>query len=236
MVERDGFLTKADREFLRGEKEYSGKNARHMRYQRRRDIRERAHAALEDFALLYGGAQQADIEHIFSDVVDRREADPADTIQLERGIAATLAVLYWGLENQRIARRFDDFLKEAIHTHESVHNGRLVETALETSAAPAERWLDKIVGKAERGEFNRMSKEEMMLFHGWYEMIEGFDKDVIRELKQSEAEYTPVDELFRSDWADGESYPEEPPSEGLLDPSSPDNYHSPEDVEESGSE
>lgn len=64
MGDNKGFLTPADREFLRGEKEFSGDNAKQMRYQRRRSIRDRTRDAFRDFSLLFETLDDDELETI----------------------------------------------------------------------------------------------------------------------------------------------------------------------------
>lgn len=65
MTAHKGFLTDADKEFLRGEKEYSGENAAQMRYQRRQAIRERTRNACRDFSLLLDELEPEEVAKIF---------------------------------------------------------------------------------------------------------------------------------------------------------------------------
>lgn len=51
--EDNAMLTQTDREFLRGETEYTGENAKQMRYERRDQIRRRVRQSLKDFTLLF---------------------------------------------------------------------------------------------------------------------------------------------------------------------------------------
>lgn len=179
MVDRDGFLTEASREFLRGEKEYSGKNARQMRYQRRRDIRESTRDALLDLKLLYKTLAPRDVEHIFADVREPDQADNMDHEELADSIAATLALLYWGLGSNPYS--FGPHLKTAIHLHERWANERLVEVRFDVLEKSGEQWLDEITGKIERGEFARLSREEMRLFLEFLDVIEDVDLSSVKD-------------------------------------------------------
>lgn len=90
MAEYKGFLTETDREFLRGEKEYSGENAKQMRYQRRRSIRERSRGALFDMQLLFNELSDREIEKIFHPPDDQSPGD------FYRAISDTLGLVYLG--------------------------------------------------------------------------------------------------------------------------------------------
>lgn len=73
MGDNKGFLTPADREFLRGEKDFTGKNAKQMRYQRRSSIRERTRDAFHDFSLLFKKLDESEREKVAEQVELRGE-------------------------------------------------------------------------------------------------------------------------------------------------------------------
>ena len=75
MSNTSGFLSKEDRRFLRGEKEYTGEYASQNRYERRKAIAERARKAFGDFALLHETLDRAERNRIFD--VGPNEAGPA---------------------------------------------------------------------------------------------------------------------------------------------------------------
>lgn len=84
MPENNGFLTRTDKEFLRGEKEYEQKNSR---YARRRSIRQGTRTAFGDLALLYHTLSDDELEKIFepNDISEETSLSEAD---LERQPAA----------------------------------------------------------------------------------------------------------------------------------------------------
>lgn len=63
--ETRGILTEADKEWLRGEKEY---NQRQTEAKRRRDIRERVSMAMEDFELLAEHWSSSEMEKVLEDI------------------------------------------------------------------------------------------------------------------------------------------------------------------------
>jgi hypothetical protein len=123
MSNEEGFLTSVDRAFLEGEKEYTGKNAKQQRYERREAIAARARQAIRDFALLYVELDEHERNRILS-VGDPNHVDTRETINtLHRSLAKTIAFLYLlvegevGAENLPfpwIAVRFKDLLDMAI--------------------------------------------------------------------------------------------------------------------------
>jgi len=97
MSEENGFLTDTDRKFLMGEKEYSGDNAKHLRYQRRRAIAERARQALHDFGFLFDMLNEHERNRIF----DPPEEDESDLYQ---ALYRTISFLYYSLEGNKGAK------------------------------------------------------------------------------------------------------------------------------------
>jgi hypothetical protein len=86
-----GFLTRTDREFLAGEKEYTGENAKQQRYERRRAIRERTRQAFSDFQFLLQNLDAEERNKIFG--------PPAEEApELENALIDTVAFLYHALE------------------------------------------------------------------------------------------------------------------------------------------
>lgn len=98
MSDEKGFLTDTDREFLRGEKEYSGENAKQMRYQRRRAIRDRTRGAFRDFSLLFETLDEKERNKIF-DVGDDVE-DLEALNEFRESLASTISFIYLSLEGE----------------------------------------------------------------------------------------------------------------------------------------
>lgn len=98
MSDEKGFLTTADREFLRGEREYTGENAKQMRYQRRESIRERTRGAFRDFSLLYDTLDEKERNKIFDVGEDRRDVYAVSDFQ--QSLFDTVAFLYISLEGE----------------------------------------------------------------------------------------------------------------------------------------
>lgn len=98
MSDGKGFLTQTDREFLRGEKEYTGDNAKQMRYQRRRAIRERTRAAFQDFSLLFETLDKSERDKIFD--VGKDSMDHDALTDFRESLASTIAFIYLSLEGE----------------------------------------------------------------------------------------------------------------------------------------
>jgi hypothetical protein len=96
----NGFLTERDRQFLTGEKEYTGENAKQMRYQARRAIRERTRAAFDDFALLCDVLEDQEWGKIFSG-----EPKSPERAKLEDDVADVIKFLYVGMGGESGFRR-----------------------------------------------------------------------------------------------------------------------------------
>lgn len=74
----NALLTKKDREWLRADEPlYTGKSAKQQRYRRRRSIRERMVASLEDFSLLFGELEEPERAKIIDDL-DMQTPSDAD--------------------------------------------------------------------------------------------------------------------------------------------------------------
>lgn len=121
MADQKGFLTEADREFLRGEREYTGENAKQMRYQRRQSIRERTRGAFRDFALLHDELDKTERNKIFD--------PPGEEVSpLLTALQKTIALLYHSLEgdvddpgvhSRSFSYSFDDILEVGIKNGEA---------------------------------------------------------------------------------------------------------------------
>jgi len=86
-----GVLTRSDREFLRGEKEYQSKEAA---INKRRDIRQRIANGILDFPLISRGLLDKDRQKVFSQMAERED----ETKQYVDGIKALLSWIYVGLK------------------------------------------------------------------------------------------------------------------------------------------
>ncbi|KOX94212.1 hypothetical protein [Halorubrum tropicale] len=88
MADAHGFLTDVDKEFLRGEKEYSSKQGR---YDRRRAIRERTREAFRDFQLLQELLDTEERDKIFDPPTE-------DRVGMLNAMTDTIAFMYHALE------------------------------------------------------------------------------------------------------------------------------------------
>ena len=91
-----GFLTQTDREFLTGEHEYTGENAKQQRYERRQAIAERTRQAFYDFALLYDVLDEHERNRIFD--IEPIHDDVDEYNEFREALASTVAFLYRSLE------------------------------------------------------------------------------------------------------------------------------------------
>lgn len=96
MSDERGFLTETDRAFLTGEKEYTGENAKQLRYQRRQAIAERARQAFHDFSLLFDVLNEHERGRIFD--IDPTDDGVNEYNEFSDALAATIAFLYRSLE------------------------------------------------------------------------------------------------------------------------------------------
>lgn len=82
----NAMLTKTQRAFLKGEKEYTGDSARQQRYERRQAIKERVRHTMLDFQLLFEMWDERGTGEIFGE-------SPSDG-ESGNGISALLGLLY----------------------------------------------------------------------------------------------------------------------------------------------
>jgi hypothetical protein len=94
MTDKKGFLTRTDRNYLRGGKEYDSKQGR---YDRRQSIRERTRGALRDFRLLVKQLPDEERDKIFA-------AEPGDK-ELTDDVGKAIQFLYTGMGGESGFRR-----------------------------------------------------------------------------------------------------------------------------------
>jgi len=103
-----GILSRADRAYLRGEKEFasvqSERNARAR-------IRDRVHASLYDFELLVNGLAEKDRNLVFEDRLDREGTAAFDAL------VSAMAFLYRGVEDTDL--EFETVLSEGVNLAEA---------------------------------------------------------------------------------------------------------------------
>lgn len=98
MSDEKGFLTQVDRDFLLGEKEYTGENAKQQRYERREAIAARTRQAFRDFSLLYETLDGHERDRIFD--VGKGEDDRQALSEFQDALIDTIAFLYHALEGE----------------------------------------------------------------------------------------------------------------------------------------
>lgn len=87
-------LTETDRQFLKGKKEYTGENAKQMRYERRTAIRERVRQSLKDFSTLFDNLDAEEAGKILkAESVTRDPHTRFDDEEIEEGLRDALAFI-----------------------------------------------------------------------------------------------------------------------------------------------
>lgn len=173
MTENNGFLTGTDKEFLRGEREYTGENAKQNRYERRQAIAERARQAFADFALLFDTLDEHERNRIFDTDVDGEV--PVPTEGLRSDLTDTVAFLYLALEgeinsevatNRRFSFPFDSLLDSAIRRAERARYDRRIvvefeppEVSVRTNIDAAA--LESAIDKLARHSYSELTQSEM---------------------------------------------------------------------------
>lgn len=175
MVE-NGFLTDRDRSFLLGEKEYTGENAKQMRYQARRAIRERTRAAFQDFALLNETLDPEERSKILDVRIPNKHtvSDTGVDEETRDGLVNTIGFIYLALEGElddpapRVlptVPSFEEILKAAVRGAESARHSRVERTVIpsvEFDVKITEKWdTGHAAAKLARGNVEALSEPEL---------------------------------------------------------------------------
>lgn len=170
MSDENGFLTRTDRAFLRGEKEYEAKQSR---YQRREAIAGRARAAFKDFALLLDVMDEAERNRVFDVEPAGERATPDEGLYGD--LVDTIAFLYLGLEGElgnRVAQTrpfsvpFDDAIRAGVRRGERARHDRRVAvdvTGLKISVRTDidVHAINSAIDKIARESYNELTYSEM---------------------------------------------------------------------------
>lgn len=175
MSKGNGFLTGADRDFLNGEKEYTGKHAKQNRYKRREGIAKRTRAAFADFALLYDQLDESERNRIFGVDQPDNMGVPIPTRGLYGDIINTVAFLYLALEGEQDSSTtadrwfsvpFERVLKQGVKSGERRRYGRHVlvevgdlEVDVRTNLDPGT--VEAAIDKLARQEYDSLTESEM---------------------------------------------------------------------------
>jgi len=145
-------LTKTQRAFLKGEKEYTGEHAKQQRYQRREAIKERVENTLLDFKLLFETWEERGSGRLFGDRPDREETG--------KGLSALLALIYSETYDRG---RFEQLLYRGVNQAEEQINPDqgLLKVDFEVSRMPSVDMEDAIRRYRRRGELSDMNPYEL---------------------------------------------------------------------------
>lgn len=172
MSDEKGFLTETDRAFLTGEKEYTGDNAKQLRYQRRQAIAERARQAFHDFSLLFDVLDEHERDRIFDVPAERHE-------EFHDALVDTFAFLYLTLEtdvelkdsqypDRTMRAPFETLLEEGISRAEAEHRhgGGFLWTVHVDFDVTVQRGFndlaeDRAIEKIAKRDYSELTKEEM---------------------------------------------------------------------------
>ena len=201
-----GFLTNVDREFLTGEKEYSGENAKQQRYERREAIAARARQAFRDFALLYDAVDQHERDRIFDVGDDMHDHDAVN--EFHGALVDTLAFMYLSLEGEvgsdTIRHRgrsfrvpFETILKQGVKKGEVSRYDRdmfrsmvSVEFDVDVKEGTDHLRTQRAIDKIARMRFSELTEEEM------YSLLYLYEPDGVLEALGSGG-YTELDKRVR---------------------------------------
>jgi len=145
-------LTKTQRAFLKGEKEYTGDHAKQQRYQRRKAIKERVENTLQDFALLFETWNERGSGELFGEDPGRGETSI--------GISALLGLLYLETADEG---QFEQLLYRGVNRAEDrTHPGRgLSKVNFEVTRMPHVDMEDAINRYRHRSNLADMSPYEL---------------------------------------------------------------------------
>jgi hypothetical protein len=174
MTDHKGFLTDTDKEFLRGEKEYTGENANQIRYQRRSAIRERTRAALADFAFLCDELDANEREKIFID--DWRTSEALD---FEQELSKAIQFFYIGVGGRT---GFSRPLKRGVANGEA-RMGRWSALDVVVRFAIEPVWnadIHTVTDLVEADEWDRLDLSDLPQFINMAKRADAIDFDEIR--------------------------------------------------------
>jgi hypothetical protein len=154
-----GFLTEADRSYLRGESDIEPKSnsERHVRQR----IRDRTVHALIDFSLVFGGLEERDREQLFGNP----NRDPELTMAARNGAVDAIALIYELMEAEDDSQLYDfeAALREAIGAVEmgpDVLNFDAVDVDLEVDTSGVVE-MGAVADKIGARDFDTLSEEEI---------------------------------------------------------------------------
>lgn len=220
-----GILSKADRKFLRGEKEFDHQES----YSRARSrIRERVINGLLDFTVLEFCLQPRDKERIFEsfDTLKMLNEDTAlygDQIHHGRAITNVIAFLFEGMKNQAVfERNLAHGIKRGKTPSDQYYQGKYEVNIEINEITPPDVSIEAVVEKVRQDRLETLTEAEMFMFIRLFSRSEAFDPDsVIEEFqRRRDAMFSfepdpdvPVDSqrLFNTVYDRDD---EEPPSDG----------------------
>lgn len=175
-----GFLTEVDREYLRGEKEYTGDNAKQMRYQRRQSIRERTANAFRDFALLYLDLPAEEHEKVLKTIREREGYDWGGGRQGGDWLLnAPLQFLYLLFDGTDLD--YGDFVERAAYLTELNRYGRHTAPSFELNEAPPVDDVKEVLTRIDNGEVEKLSWPQLVLFINLLRKTDQFDPGSVYE-------------------------------------------------------
>ncbi|ELY99459.1 hypothetical protein [Natrialba asiatica] len=159
-LDRDrGILTPADRDFLRGEKEYSSEQSeRDARYR----IRQRLMDSILDFNILVNNMDEKDREQIFESNFSKSEKPPNDEITEDdlqelvkktmfiNGISSAIGFFYLGVTDT--GSPFDEVLESGIEIGEEQRGYVVEDVNVSYDVSRKKTDIKKLVQKLETGD------------------------------------------------------------------------------------
>lgn len=175
-----GFLTETDRKYLRGEKEYTGENAKQMRYQRRQSIRDRTANAFRDFALLYHDLPPEERRKVLATI---RESEGHEWgIAREGGdwlLTVAVQFIYLLLDDDKTD--FANIVERAAYMAEMDLSGEHTAPSFEVNHAPPVDDVKAVLTRIDNGEVDKLSWPQLVLFTNLLRKTDQFDPGKVLE-------------------------------------------------------
>lgn len=184
----NAMLTKAQREFVTGKKEYSGEHAKQQRYQMRTAVRQRVRDTLLDFQLLFEHMDDRERERVFEVAPEQGVSPNREERRKQRALryalADTLGFLYQGLEHTRYS--FKHFLERGIlqAVNKMAPEGQLVnaQTVFSVDIEPfPQADIESVAERIAEGNFDDLTEHELREYVKVTAGMDEFDREAVIE-------------------------------------------------------
>lgn len=186
-----GVLTQADREFLRGKKEFASKQSRRdARYR----IRQRIRHAILDFSVILYHLGKRDRRQIFDEYSDNTpDRDPSnlsldevrglvENTMFASGVSDTIAFLYLGIGDVNLS--FEPVLESAIEAAEEERGYVLENVSVDITVSRTRPDTEQLRQKLESGEGLTEDELKALIRSGEFEFTESSLDEIFQQFSQ----------------------------------------------------